>query len=101
MRGRLPPGARCKLEYGSAVPVIIAEDADFKAILPLLVKGGFYHAGQVCVSVQRIYAHHSTAGQIAESLARLAADLKVGDPADPKTEVGPTLPAMESEREGW
>jgi acyl-CoA reductase-like NAD-dependent aldehyde dehydrogenase len=102
LRARLPPEARCELEYGSAVPVIIAEDADFKAILPLLVKGGFYHAGQVCVSVQRIYVHRSTAGQLAENLARLAAGLKVGDPADPKTEVGPMIQHQEVDRvEAW
>ncbi len=37
-----------------AAPVIVEQDADVDAMLPALLKGGFYHAGQVCVSVQRV-----------------------------------------------
>ena len=65
LRAQLAPGTRCALEHGGAAPVIVAADADLAANLPRLAKGGFYHAGQVCVSVQRIYAHAS----IAEGLA--------------------------------
>jgi len=57
LRSKLSPGTRCALEHGGAAPVIVAEDADLDDVLPLLVKGGFYHAGQVCVSVQRVFVH--------------------------------------------
>ena len=52
--------------------------------LPKLVKGGFYHAGQVCVSVQRVFAHRSIAddGRRRRSRQR-ATKLKVGDPTRP------------------
>ena len=56
IRSQLPPGAHCSLEHGGAAPAIIHESADLSRAVPLLAKGGFYHAGQVCVSVQRIIA---------------------------------------------
>ncbi len=98
LKSKLAPGTRCALEHGGAAPVIVAEDVDLDAMLPLLAKGGFYHAGQVCVSVQRIFAHHSVAEQIAERLANMADALIVGDPADPKTEVGPIIRHEETDR---
>ena len=48
LRSKLAPGTRCALEHGGAAPVIVAADADLDEALPLLAKGGFYHAGQVC-----------------------------------------------------
>ena len=54
LRSQLAPGARCALEHGGAAPVIVAADADLEKTLPALAKGGFYHAGQVCGSVQRV-----------------------------------------------
>ena len=91
LRSRLAPGARCALEHGGAAPVLVAPDADLEATLPKLVKGGFYHAGQVCVSVQRVFAHRSIAKGFAESLGQLAGNLRVGDPTLPETEVGPLI----------
>jgi acyl-CoA reductase-like NAD-dependent aldehyde dehydrogenase len=91
LRSRLAPGARCALEHGGAAPVLVAPDADLEATLPKLVKGGFYHAGQVCVSVQRVFAHRSIAKGFAERLGQLASKLRVGDPTLPETEVGPLI----------
>jgi acyl-CoA reductase-like NAD-dependent aldehyde dehydrogenase len=91
LRSRLAPGARCALEHGGAAPVLVAPDADLEAALPKLVKGGFYHAGQVCVSVQRVFAHRSIAKGFAERLGQLASKLRVGDPTLPETEVGPLI----------
>ncbi len=69
LRTSLAPGTRCALEHGGAAPVIVEPDADIDGMLPLLAKGGFYHAGQVCVSVQRVFVHESLARQVAEGLA--------------------------------
>lgn len=91
LRSKLAPGTRCALEHGGAAPVIVAEDADLESTLPALAKGGFYHAGQVCVSVQRIFAHRSIAKKLADQLADLARTMKVGDPVLPDTEVGPLI----------
>lgn len=102
LRSRLAPGARCALEHGGAAPVIVAADADLEAALPLLAKGGFYHAGQVCVSVQRVYAHASIARKVAEALAALASAMKVGDPTLAGTEVGPLIrPGEVSRVDEW
>ena len=57
LRSKLAPGTRCALEHGGAAPAIVMADADLDQAVPLLSKGGMYHAGQVCVSVQRIFAH--------------------------------------------
>ena len=63
-------GVRCALEHGGAAPVIVAADADLAQAVPALAKGGFYHAGQVCVSVQRVFAHRSIVAELAAELAR-------------------------------
>ena len=91
LRSRLAPGTRCTLEHGGAAPVIMAADADLDAAVPLITKGGFYHAGQVCVSVQRVFAHRSIARAVAAKLAAAAEALKVGDPTLSDTEVGPLI----------
>ena len=98
LRSKLAPGTRCALEHGGVAPVIMAADADLKRALPLLAKGGFYHAGQVCVSVQRIFAHHSIAKTVANGLAKEAKALKVGDPTKASTQVGPLIRPREVDR---
>lgn len=98
LRSKLAPGTRCALEHGGAAPVIINSDADINDALPLLAKGGFYHAGQVCVSVQRVFCHHSLAREVAEELAMLGNALSVGDPLDSTTEVGPLIRPAETDR---
>ncbi|MCO4787424.1 MAG: aldehyde dehydrogenase family protein, partial [Marinomonas atlantica] len=61
-------------------------------------KGGFYHAGQVCVSVQRIYAHRSIARGVADKIADVAKTMRVGDPLLDTTEVGPLIKESEVTR---
>ncbi len=95
-------GVRTALEHGGVAPIIVEADADFSTLVPSLVKGGFYHAGQVCVSVQRIFAHKDIARKLAEEIAKEAKKLKVGDPLDETTEVGPLINKKEIERvESW
>ena len=91
LRSRLAPGTRCALEHGGAAPVIVAADADLAQAAAALAKGGFYHAGQVCVSVQRVFAHASIVAELAERLAERADGLRVGDPLLDETEVGPLI----------
>ncbi len=102
LKSKLAAGTRCALEHGGAAPVIIEPDADLDDMLPLLAKGGFYHAGQVCVSVQRVFAHQSIAREVAERLAVLGNDMKVGDPALQETAIGPLIRHHETNRiEQW
>ena len=98
LRSKLAPGARCALEHGGVAPVIMAADANLDTAIPALAKGGFYHAGQVCVSVQRIYAHESIARDVADKLAVAANNMVVGDPLSDQTEIGPLIRSSEVER---
>ena len=100
LRSKLAPGTRCALEHGGAARLILAEDADLDAALPLITKGGYYHAGQVCVSVQRLYAHPAVARPFADALAASARALVIGDPVDEVTEVGPLIRHAEVDRIG-
>jgi len=98
LRSKLAPGTRCALEHGGAAPVIIDASADMEMAMSSVLKGGFYHAGQVCVSVQRVYAHESICESFANSLASNADELIVGNQLDSKTEVGPLITTGEVDR---
>jgi acyl-CoA reductase-like NAD-dependent aldehyde dehydrogenase len=98
LRSKLPPGTRCALEHGGAAPVIIDRSADFGRLIEPLVKGGYYHAGQVCVSVQRIFVHADLQQKLVDALAARVTTLKTGDPVLAETEVGPLITPHESDR---
>jgi acyl-CoA reductase-like NAD-dependent aldehyde dehydrogenase len=99
---KLSPGTRSALEHGGAAPVIIAADANIAPMIDSLVKGGFYHAGQVCVSVQRIFIHESICNDVVESIAHQVKKLIVGDQLNKQTQVGPLIRHVEVDRiEKW
>lgn len=98
LRSRLARGAACTLEHGGVAPVILDETADLEDAIPLLTKGAFYHAGQVCVSVQRIYAHVSMIAELSEKMVAAAQRLTVGDPTEDTTDVGPLIWPKEVDR---
>lgn len=98
LRSKLAPGVRCALEHGGVAPVILDTACDYDLARQALLKGGFYHAGQVCVSVQRVFVERSEAQRFARQLATAATALRVGDPADASTEVGPLIRTAEVER---
>ena len=102
LRSKLAPGSRCALEHGGAAPVVLAADADLDLTVASICKGGFYHAGQVCVSVQRVFALPGSARPFASALARAAGALTVGDPLQEDTDVGPLIRSREVDRvETW
>ena len=102
LNSKVANGTRVALEHGGVAPVIVEKDADLDELIPSLSKGGFYHAGQVCVSVQRIYVHEDIIDEVAKRLSASAASLVVGDQMDPKTEVGPLINNDEVNRvEEW
>jgi len=98
LRSKLAPGTRCALEHGGAAPLILAEDADRTLALNAILKGGFYHAGQVCVSVQRVYVPRNSVREFAQALAAMASELRLGDPTDSRTQVGPLIRRQEVTR---
>ncbi len=98
LRSKLAPGTRCALEHGGAAPLFIVPPYDRDAALAATLKGGFYHAGQVCVSVQRVFVPAAEAAEFAAALAKGAAALVVGAPEDEATEVGPLIRTAEVDR---
>jgi acyl-CoA reductase-like NAD-dependent aldehyde dehydrogenase len=98
LRSKLAHGTRCALEHGGAAPVIVDRSVDIDAITETLVKGGYYHAGQVCVSVQRIFVHADILPQFVERLTERVRTLRVGDPTSPDTEMGPLILPREVDR---
>jgi len=102
LRSKLAPGTRCALEHGGVAPVIVDTTADLDKAVPALLKGGFYHSGQVCVSVQRVFAHASIVDELAERMAEGARKLKVGNAIEEDVECGPLIRPAEVERvAGW
>ncbi len=98
LRSKVAPGTRCALEHGGVAPVIVDKNVDIDQIIPLLGKGGFYHAGQVCVSVQRVFVDEAIANDFADALAAYANNLSVGDAILETTEVGPLIEPSEVDR---
>jgi acyl-CoA reductase-like NAD-dependent aldehyde dehydrogenase len=102
LRSKLAPGTRCALEHGGAAPVIICDDADLGRAVPSLAKGGYYHAGQVCVSVQRIFVDNRIKEAFLGAYAGDVERLVTGDPAQTETDVGPLILPREVDRvETW
>lgn len=91
LRSKLSPGTKCVLEHGGAAPIIIEQDADIETAVPGIVKGGYYHAGQVCVSVQRIYVHNKIIKSFNKLMVEQINNLIVGDPLVENTQVGPLI----------
>ena len=102
LNSKASDGTRVVLEHGGVAPVIVEADADLAEMIPALAKGGFYHAGQVCVAVQRIFVHESICDEVGAKLSEVASKLIVGNQLDPKTEVGPLINNAEVNRvEEW
>ncbi len=98
LHGKLAPGTRSALEHGGAAPAIIDRSADLDKIIEPVVKGGYYHAGQVCVSTQRIFVHNDIADEFTQRLIARVENLRVADPALHDTEVGPLILPREADR---
>src|SRR5215469_13806823 len=93
---------RCTLELGSNSAVIVHEDAHIANAATQCALKGFSYAGQGCLSVQRILVHRAIAGEFTEKLVSVTEGLRMGDPKDPATDIGPMISGHEAERaESW
>ena len=86
------------LELGGNAGVIVDETADIEFAARRIAVGGFSYAGQSCISVQRVYVHDDVFDGFAARLVQLVEALKVGDPLDSATDVGPMIDVEETER---
>lgn len=105
--GSLPVGRRIRekagfkkvtLELGSNSPNILFEDADVKEVVTDLVKGAFAFSGQVCISAQRVYVHHSLFESFLSEYKTQTEDLTIGDPLEEGTDFGPMITEEAAER---
>jgi acyl-CoA reductase-like NAD-dependent aldehyde dehydrogenase len=98
LRSQLAPGTRCALEHGGIAPAIVAQDAVLADATARLARAAFWHAGQACVSAQRIYCHRSILDEFVEGLADAGRAMVTGDPIDLATDVGPLITHAENDR---
>jgi acyl-CoA reductase-like NAD-dependent aldehyde dehydrogenase len=90
------------LELGGNAGVIVEPGADLEFCASRIVAGGFAFAGQSCISVQRVFLHDTIYDRFAAMIVERVQALVVGDPLDPRTDVGPMIDTGEVDRiEAW
>jgi acyl-CoA reductase-like NAD-dependent aldehyde dehydrogenase len=88
--------ARVSLELGGKSAAIIAADASVNEVLPTLIPAGIGHTGQVCAAITRVLVPRARADEYVDAMAGAFGAVRVGDPFDPETALGPL--AMERQR---
>jgi acyl-CoA reductase-like NAD-dependent aldehyde dehydrogenase len=86
------------LELGNNAPVILEPSADFETAAKKIAVAGYSHAGQSCISTQRVYVHESIADRFVDLLAPLVEGLRVGNPRDEETDVSALISTGERDR---
>ncbi len=97
IRSRVPH-KKVNLELGSNAPLIVHADGDWEMAADKAKLHAFSHAGQSCISIQRILLHEDLADAFTERLVANTATLRVGDPLDPETDVGPLISPGDRDR---
>jgi acyl-CoA reductase-like NAD-dependent aldehyde dehydrogenase len=93
---------RVTLELGNNSGTIVEPDADLSQAVPRCVMSAFANAGQVCISLQRLYVHEAIAPRFIEEFVRQTEALKVGNPLERDTDVGPLISDDAADRaESW
>ena len=82
---------KVSLELGNSTPLIVLADADLDKAAAAIAAHGYSFAGQSCISIQRVYVEDSVHDALMEKLTPKVAALKVGDPLDADTQVGPVI----------
>jgi acyl-CoA reductase-like NAD-dependent aldehyde dehydrogenase len=90
------------LELGGNAGAIIDRDADLEFAVTRVRAGAFAYAGQVCISVQRVYVHSDVYESFLDKLVAAVSTIAIGDPVDPATELGPMIDDKAAARiDGW
>ncbi|EHQ59022.1 aldehyde dehydrogenase [Paenibacillus dendritiformis C454] len=90
------------LELGSNSALIVEPGVPLEPIIPRCVEGAFGYAGQVCISIQRIYVHESICQEFTERFVARTQQLQAGNPLDEATDISAMISEREAERiEGW
>jgi acyl-CoA reductase-like NAD-dependent aldehyde dehydrogenase len=97
IRSRVPH-KKINLELGSNAPLIVNDDGDWETAADKAQIHAFSHAGQSCISIQRILVHEAVAEDFTARLVANVAKLKVGNPFDDETDVGPLITPGDRDR---
>jgi acyl-CoA reductase-like NAD-dependent aldehyde dehydrogenase len=97
IRSRVPH-KKVNLELGSNAPLIVNDDGDWEAAADKAQIHAFSHAGQSCISIQRILLHEDVADAFKQRLIAKMESLKVGNPFDSETDVGPLITPGDRDR---
>ena len=92
------PHKKVNLELGSSAPLIVNEDGDWETAADKAKLHAYSHAGQSCISIQRILLHESIADQFTERFVNNVESLVTGDPMDENTDVGPVISQDDRDR---
>jgi len=93
---------RVALELGGNAATVVHEDADLPFAAQRIAFGSFAHAGQICISVQRVFIHEPIYEEFLSMLLKECRKVKVGDPSDEKVIAGPMVTPDEADRvERW
>ena len=93
---------RVALELGNNSATIVCNDADVKTAAELCTRRALWKAGQVCISVQRVYVHEDILNEFLKEAKAIAESVRVGDPEEPSTDIGPMHTNEAAERaESW
>ena len=92
------PHKKVNLELGSNAPLIVNDDGDWETAADKAQIHAFSHAGQSCISIQRILLHEDIAEEFIQRLKTNVESLRVGDPMDPDTDVGPLITRGDRDR---
>jgi aldehyde dehydrogenase (NAD+) len=89
---------RVTLELGGKSPVVILDDADFDAAVPLTLMAGFANSGQACIAGTRLLVPRTRLADFESRMAAAANAVVSGDPSDPTTDVGPMVSRKQWDR---
>ncbi|RVA33318.1 aldehyde dehydrogenase family protein, partial [Mesorhizobium sp. M7D.F.Ca.US.004.03.1.1] len=89
---------RVSLELGGQSPVIVCADADLERAVPIAAMSVFANSGQICIAGSRLFVERPIYDEFVERVSAYAAKLRIGDGADPETEIGPLISLRQLER---
>jgi aminobutyraldehyde dehydrogenase len=98
MEAVAPTIKRTHFELGGKSPVIVLDDADVDAAAEAIAEAGYYNAGQDCTAATRIYVQAAVEQRLVDEVARRIAAIKMGDPREAGTSLGPLITERQRDR---
>ncbi|MFN3225134.1 MAG: aldehyde dehydrogenase family protein [Hyphomicrobiales bacterium] len=93
-----PTLKRVTLELGGKSPIVVCNGADLERAADRIATGIFGNSGQICFAASRLYAESAVFSDVTARIAERAAALRMGDPLDPETDLGPLINSTQHER---